>query len=301
MHMVANRDEPWLDLIRIKARSGTKDDHERMNSTATACAFRESPSLWRDVIQPKEHGSWSLALEPVALGLLVAPSPAGLVLSAAVITGFLLRRPMKLAWRETSPARRTRARNVVFAGGIFALAALLTSAALSPAPLWPWMLLPALLGGVFLVCDLSNSGREAAAEVAGAGAFACVPGLFVVVGGGAPFVVIALGLTMLARALPTVWLVRLVIRSRKLGRAVPLSALLPSFAAAAFAGVAGLRGMIPTLAAVAIGALFVRAIFYCTPAARGFRARTIGFCELGFGLVFIATTSAAWLLESPQP
>jgi hypothetical protein len=28
----------------------------------------------RDLLLPKEHGGWSLAFEPVALGLLVAPS-----------------------------------------------------------------------------------------------------------------------------------------------------------------------------------------------------------------------------------
>ncbi len=32
---------------------------------------------------PKEHGSWSLALEPVAFGLLVAPSAAGAALTLA--------------------------------------------------------------------------------------------------------------------------------------------------------------------------------------------------------------------------
>ncbi len=55
---------------------------------------------------PREHGSWSLALEPVALGLLVAPSHAGAWLALAVGAGFFTRRPLKLAC--TLPATDTR-------------------------------------------------------------------------------------------------------------------------------------------------------------------------------------------------
>ena len=46
---------------------------------------------WREVVKltlPKEHGSWSLALEPVAFGLLVAPSAAGAALALAAGLGF---------------------------------------------------------------------------------------------------------------------------------------------------------------------------------------------------------------------
>ena len=51
----------------------------------------------RELLLPKEHGSWSLAFEPVALGLLVAPSWAGGALALAAAAGFFLRRPLKLA------------------------------------------------------------------------------------------------------------------------------------------------------------------------------------------------------------
>src|SRR3974377_1668220 len=48
------------------------------------------------LILPREHGSWSLALEPVAFGMLAAPSTPGLALAAAAISGLFLRRPLKL-------------------------------------------------------------------------------------------------------------------------------------------------------------------------------------------------------------
>ena len=44
------------------------------------------PRSWRELVLPKEHGSWAFAFEPIALGLLIAPSPAGgwLALAMAV-------------------------------------------------------------------------------------------------------------------------------------------------------------------------------------------------------------------------
>ena len=51
---------------------------------------------WRSVAIPSEHGGWGLTLEPVVLGLLVAPSLAGLALGVAAFTAFLLRTPAKL-------------------------------------------------------------------------------------------------------------------------------------------------------------------------------------------------------------
>ena len=61
---------------------------------------------WSDLVWPKEHGSWSLALEPVALGLIAAPSLGGIALGMAVMAGFFARRPLKIAVGDRNPARR---------------------------------------------------------------------------------------------------------------------------------------------------------------------------------------------------
>ena len=63
---------------------------------------------FRALVLPKEHGSWSLAFEPVALALLAAPSWAGAALAGATVAGFFVRRPLKLA--VTLPAADERRR-----------------------------------------------------------------------------------------------------------------------------------------------------------------------------------------------
>lgn len=72
------------------------------------------PASVGTVFLPKEHGSWSLALEPLALGLLVAPSLAGGALAGAVLAGFFARRPLKAALARK---RQGVAENVSFSPG----------------------------------------------------------------------------------------------------------------------------------------------------------------------------------------
>jgi YwiC-like protein len=75
---------------------------------------------------PVEHGGWGISLEPVLLGLLVAPSPAGLWLALATLGAFLARRPLKIVAgdrrRGREFARTPVARRFVLLYGAVALA-----------------------------------------------------------------------------------------------------------------------------------------------------------------------------------
>src|SRR5690349_19690118 len=77
---------------------------------------------WREFVQPKEHGSWSLALEPLALGLLVAPSLPGTLFSLAVIAAFFARRPLRIAFVDAHSERRAAAQSPLLLCGFFATA-----------------------------------------------------------------------------------------------------------------------------------------------------------------------------------
>src|SRR5688572_3480097 len=55
---------------------------------------------------PTEHGGWGITLEPVLLGLLVAPSWAGAGLGLATVCAFLARHPFKIVAGDRRRGRR---------------------------------------------------------------------------------------------------------------------------------------------------------------------------------------------------
>ena len=173
---------------------------------------------WREGIKlalPKEHGSWSLALEPVALGLLVAPTAAGAALAGAAVSGFFLRRPLKILSRERDSERWLTARASVFVLTFIAAVGLLLAAKMGgAAKLWP--LLPAALAGLaFVWCDRRNEAREGAAEAAGAAAFGLLPAAFGALANWSVPASLALAAVMLVRSVPTVLTVRANLRIKK--------------------------------------------------------------------------------------
>lgn len=176
-----------------------------------------STAIWRDVVLPREHGSWSLAFEPLAFGLLAAPSVAGAWFGLAVAAGFVCRRPLRLALREARPDRRRAAWGALMGCAGIALAAVGVAVALAGVAWMAW-LLPALIGSaVFAVYDFRNDGRDEVAEIAGTAAFASVPAALAVLGGWSPGQALTLGGVMLGRAVPTVIFVRAAVRGRKVG------------------------------------------------------------------------------------
>jgi hypothetical protein len=259
-----------------------------------APAARLRRTVWSDVVQPKEHGSWSLAFEPVALGLLAAPSPAGAWLGVAVAGGFLARRPLKIACRDASPARRRRARGAFLFCAFIAAAGLLAAVATGGASLLAWLAPAAVAGGVFLCFDLRNGGREEPAEIAGAVAFSCLPAALVAVAGGTAANAGALAAVMLARAVPAVLLVRGRVRGAKTGRLRLMPGLVSSFLATPVAIVLACPHVPPALAVATGAALPGRAALYgCLPLSR-LRPRTLGLVELILGCAYVALLGAAW-------
>ncbi len=251
-------------------------------------------SVWRDLVMPKEHGSWSLAFEPVALGLLAAPTPAGAMFAVAVAAGFFARRPLGIAWREQKAERRAAAWTAVLVCG--AVAALFTAGAVALGGVaWlGWLAPAALLGAVFLGFDLRRAGREEAAEVAGSAAFACLPAAFGALAGWPAAVSLALAAVMLGRAVPTVLCVRAMLRGAKTGEHRPGMAL----ATAALALAAGVwlaaGGYAPWSAAALLGVLAVRAGAWLVFPRPALRARTLGMIEAVLGVAFVLVAGLGW-------
>jgi len=248
-----------------------------------------APVSPQQLLLPKEHGSWSLAFEPLALGLLAAPSRAGLGLAAAVAAGFFLRRPLKLAATlPAADARRTAARGWVLLLA-FAAAAGLGFVAVEGKflQLWP-LLLSVPPGALFLLLDLRHDQRAAAAELAGSTAFALLPAAFATLAGWPPAPAFALAAIMLARSIPTVLTVRAYLRLNKGEPARASPPLLAAASAAVLLAILAARGWVP-MAAPALAALLLgRTVFLTTPLRPAWPARRIGVLEAALGVVYLA-------------
>jgi hypothetical protein len=221
---------------------------------------------WRAAAQltlPKEHGSWSLALEPVAFGFLIAPSAAGAALALAAVSGFFLRRPMKLLLSRKSDPRQSLAAVGLAILALTGLTSLLLAVRFGAPGGW-WPLLPATLAGVvFAWCDNRNEAREGAAEIAGVVSFSLLPAAFGALAGWSLPASLALAAIMLVRCVPTVLTVRTSIRIRK-GRPYAIAPALLTASAGIF--------LVAWLAAL----------------------RLAPWMALGFALILAART--AWLL-----
>ena len=129
-------------------------------------------SLVSQVAIPSEHGGWSLTIEPVILGLIVAWSPAGLALGFGAVLAFMARTPIKIVlvdlWRRRWLARSSMAAKVAIAelgliGGLAGWA--LTQVT---GRVWMPLVLAAGLVGVELWFDMRSRSRRLLPELAGA-------------------------------------------------------------------------------------------------------------------------------------
>lgn len=132
----------------------------------------ETRSVFRRVAIPTEHGGWALTAEPVLLGLLVAPSVAGVALALAAFLAFLVRTPVTVVLvdrhRERWLRRTTVAARVAAIEGIVVVV-LVAIALLSGSARWLLLLAIAVpLVAVELDFDLRSRSRRLVPELCGA-------------------------------------------------------------------------------------------------------------------------------------
>jgi hypothetical protein len=252
------------------------------------------PPVWHDLLMPQEHGSWSLAFEPLALGLLVAPSVAGALLAIAVAAAFFMRRPLRIAWGDASPERRAAARGALLACAAVATVFSLGAVALAGFAWAPWLLPSAAAGAIFVAFDLRHGGREEVAEIAGSAAFAFLPAALATAAAWPAPAALALGFVMLGRTVPTVLCVRAYLRGARTGAARPALALAAALLALVGAMILAVFDLAPITAAVLLGALALRSgglLVFPRPA---LRAPALGLVEAVAGAIFVSCAAAAW-------
>ncbi len=253
-----------------------------------------SAAAWRDVVWPREQGSWSLALEPLAFGLIAAPSLAGVGLALAVVAAFFARRPLRVVGGKPRNERAAVARLALVACGGVAVLALGVAVLLRGVTWFPWLVPPALGGAVFLVFDVRNAGRETVAEVAGAAAFAAVPAALATLAGWSPPAAGALALVMLGRAVPTVLCVRAVLRPTKTGKPCRAPALVATGVALGGGIALVAAGLAPRMVTLALAVLTGRTVALLVYPRPRLRARTLGLIEALLGLAFVIVVAVGW-------
>lgn len=255
---------------------------------------RCSRALWRDTISPQEHGSWSLAFEPLVLSLLVAPSAPGVLLAISLAAAFFVRRPLRIARGERRAERRVAAQWAVAGCGGVALVALAAAIALGGVGWLGWLAPMMVAGGIFAWFDLRGDGRAEVAEVTGAAVFALAPAAFAAVAGWTGSEAVALALIVLGRAVPSVLMVRAFLRGAKTGIRRDLPAVVTAGAALIMAWLLFARGLAPFLALAAMMVFAGRALALLVVVRPAWRARTVGMMEAILGLAFVAGLALTW-------
>ena len=266
------------------------------DATPDKVAARERSTL-RAVAIPTEHGGWSLTLEPVLLGLLVAWSWPGLSLGVAAMLAFLARTPLKLVlvdgWRGRWLTRTTVAAQVAGAE-LLVLATLVTAAALTADAQFWWPLLAAApLVAIELWFDMRSRSRRLLPELAGTVGIGSVAAAIALADGNDTVVALGLWIVVAARAAAAIPYARTqVFRTR--GRPYQLWHSDVAQALAVLAVTAGwLVDAVPLAAAVAIAAVAMFNVAAVRAAPRP--AKIIGFQQMFFGVAVVIVTAIAVL------
>lgn len=244
----------------------------------------------RSIALPAEHGSWGLTLEPILLGLLVAPSWAGVGIAIGAFNLFLLRWPLKMAQTSHRQQRQARTRLALRFVGIYGLLTVVGFAIaiwlVDWQPLWP-LLLGLPFGLIFFLYDRQNRSRSWQAELAGPVAFATVASAIALAGGWPITPALALWAVLVARAVPSIMYVRARIR---LDRGRPYQQRLTlglHVIALAVVGWLIWNNWLPWPTLIVFGLLLIRATWGLSPYRRSVPIKVIGFSELGWGILTV--------------
>jgi len=239
------------------------------------------------VALPVEHGGWGMLAEPLVMGLLLAPTLAGLGLAVAAVGAFLVRHPLKLAlsdWRRgTRYPRTVLAARVAAVYATFALCGLALALWRAPAAAWLPVLVAAPLALLQLWYDARLQGRQLLPELLGGIALGAGASALMLAGGWAMAPALAAWALLAAKAVASVVYIRARLR---LDRDQPASrgpGLLAHVAALVLAVTLALFGWGPWLGVAAFAILFARAAHGLSPWHRRLRPQVVGFTELAYG------------------
>ncbi len=243
----------------------------------------------RSVALPSEHGGWSLTLEPVLLGSIVAPTVTGLALGVAALAAFLTRTPLKLVlvdrWRRRNLPRTRLALKVALVYVTMLILAVLVASLGAEGRFWVPLGLALPLVVVGLWFDMRSKSRRLIPELAGTIGIGSVAGAIIVAGGGdwtSAFV--AWGIVSL-RAIATIPFVRTQLARAKRPSHGTAQSDVAQLATAGMALIGWASGVVPEAASAVICLLaMVQVVLTRT---RPPRAAVIGAQQVVLGLTVV--------------
>ena len=192
--------------------SAVSPQRERRPSSPSRTGQPKERPPWSGVLIPSEHGGWGLTLEPVLLGLVVAPGWSGLGLGLAAFVVFLARTPFKVllvdAHRKRSLDRTGLARRALVAYAVALAACVAVPLLRAPARCWLPILVVAPLVAVELWFDMRSRGRRLVPELAGAIGIAGITAMIVLADGKLADIAVGCWVLLTARAVTSIITVR---------------------------------------------------------------------------------------------
>jgi hypothetical protein len=258
-------------------------------------------SVIRPVALPAEHGGWGFVLEPIFLGLLIAPSWAGFSFALSALGMFLLHQPLKIALKGRFKGRRSQRTMWAerFTLGYGTIIALTFGLVLLTAD-WQF-LLPLLMAvpmmSVLLGYDIKNKSRDLTAELLGASALGAIAPAIVTLGGFELGEAMVLWLLLLARTIPSILYIRARLRlERSTEFAIPPVWIVHLLTIVGIAALV-LADVVPWMALVAVSILFGRMALGLSSYRKPRPVKVIGFQELGYGFltVILLAMGYTWL------
>jgi hypothetical protein len=255
----------------------------------------------KTVALPVEHGGWGIALEPVALGLMVAPTVAGIGLAVATMGSFLSRHPLKLLAadhrnKRRFPRTKIAERFALLYGAVAVLGLLVAFFASSGKQfLWP-LLMAAPLAMVQLIADAKGESRALWPELAGSTAMAAIASSIALASGWAWPESLGLWAVLAVRVVPTILYVRARLKRLHGEEAGATPVLIAHLAAlVSVIWLVWLKAL-PMLAAGALTILLLRA-FLGLLTERPRTAKSIGISELCFGALTVFAVALGHLAK----
>lgn len=264
------------------------------NSPANASPKPASRVRIASIALPTEHGGWGFTLEPILLGLLVAPSASAWEISAAALGIFLARRPVKILSTDLVRGRWLPRSTValIFAliyGGV-ALAGAFGALFTADGPFWIPVLVAVPFALLALRADAHSRNRALLAELSGSIAMGATVAAIAIAGGWDLAPAFGLWLILAARDVAAIVLVRGQIRRLHDKPVAAKNIYLVQVAAVGVVAIAAIARVIPWLGVVAIAVVgIVTVVSLNRPPVQ---AKVIGWTQMGVGLAVVLITAA---------